>query len=660
MSYQSARNTLGAALAVLAFGALPEGARAAPELAAETAEQNRPTGENRGVGRSQAIAAEVDVWHGAPVNVTARGTVADWPSALAIDTLHYDNAIAEPADFQDWITRVPGIGATGQNGLFETFSIRGSGGNGILILAAGVPLASQRRAGVPVSFIEPYLLGDVSVTRGPAVVHFGPGALGGAVSLEPRWFTAPFATGGFASSGNETMLAAGTGGEGFSIAAARHRAGDSEAPDGTRLNTSYARSSATLQYQQRFGAMAFDALLMPSRTDDIGKSNSRYPNSQVTTYPKDNHTIGRLRVRHDGGFEASVYGHDQELTTFKQTPRKADAYACIASTDGGGTAQQTWTSGDFKNNVGVEYFGRRNVTGYDAKGTRSNRTYSLDGARENSWSLFALTDWRAAPQVTLELGARNTWIGQQQARATSRDSDNAFTAAAVWTPGEASRWSFNVASGYRFASLEERFYTGVTGRGEIIGNPNLGSEHSLGIDLGHAWQRGDWSTEVHLWQTNVDDLIQKVELQPDVEGYVNIGRARLRGAEATVGWTPVTEFSLYASGALVRGKDRDSGQAVYGIPPLRASLDAAYDIGAFTLAGRYTHRWAMTRPGFEELPRAAVDIVDAELRYRVSRDVKLKFYIRNLFNQLYYATADELSSFAPERSIGLNVVWAIN
>jgi len=110
---------------------------------------------------------------------------------------------------------------------------------------------------------------------------------------------------------------------------------------------------------------------------------------------------------------------------------------------------------------------------------------------------------------------------------------------------------------------------------------------------------------------------------------------------------------------VVRGEDRDSGQPVYGIPPLRAGLDVAYAFGDFTVAGQYTHRWAMTRPGFEELRRDAVDLVDAELRYRLTPEVKLKLYVRNLFNKLYYATADELSAFAPERTVGLNVVWAM-
>ena len=231
-------------------------------------------------------------WMTEAVRVSARGTANDWPSALATDQITYQDAIAEPSDFQDLITRVPGVAATGQNGIFETFSIRGSGSNGILILVGGMPITAQRRAGVPVAFVEPALLGDISVTRGPAVVHFGPGALGGAISIEPRWFDTPFAQGGYATAGDEAVLTAGTGGEHYSVAVSRHEAGDSESPDGTPLNTSFERESASLQFRTQVGSFNLDALLMPSRTENIGKSNSRYP-TRDTTYPEDSHTLGR-------------------------------------------------------------------------------------------------------------------------------------------------------------------------------------------------------------------------------------------------------------------------------------------------------------------------------------------------------------------------------
>jgi len=609
-------------------------------------------------GKSGA-APMATTWMGETVRVEAKGTAADWPSALATEIVSYDDAIAAPQDFQDLITRVPGVGATGQNGLFETFSIRGSGANGILILVGGMPVTAQRRAGVPVSFVEPSLLGDISVTRGPAVVHYGPGALGGAISIEPHWFDAPFASAGYATAGNESNVSAGIGSDAFSIGVARHQAGDSESPDGVPLNTSFRRESASLQYRTRVGEFDLDALLMPSRTEDIGKSNSRYP-ARDTTYPEDSHTLGRMRLRNDNGFEASVHAHDQYLGTWNRRPGSPDTFAAVGSTDIGSTVQQTFARGDFTHDVGIQYLGRRDVTAYDARRSVHERTYSLDGASEDGWSLFALTDWQVSSGFELELGGRYSSVQQDQAGAGKNDSDAAFTAGAVWTPNESNRWTLNVSSGYRFATLEERFYTGVTAQGEVVGNPNLGSEHSFGVDLGHAWRAGDWSGEAHVWRSDVDDLIQLVDLAPDVNGYANVGKAELYGAEAALGWTPTASLNLRASAALVRGKDKRSGEPLYGIPPITAELEAKYRVADFTFGARYSHRWRMDRPGFEEVARDAVDVVDADLRYRIRPSVDLQLYVRNLFDENYFATADELSTFAQERSFGVNLVWTLH
>jgi iron complex outermembrane receptor protein len=649
MARPLSRNALAAFLALGACAAAPVMA-AAPSLEGEAGAE-----EHRGESAGDADSDEA-TWTGATVQVTARGTAADWPSALATEVVGYEEAIAAPEDFQDLITRVPGVGATGQNGLFETFSIRGSGANGILILVGGMPVTAQRRAGVPVAFVEPALLGDIAVPRGPAVVHYGRGALGGALSISPRWFDTTTASAGYATSGDETSLTAATGSDTYSIAVARHQAGDSEAPNGVPLNTSFRRESASLQYRTQFGDFALDALLLPSRTEDIGKSNSRYP-TRDTTYPEDSHTLGRLRLRHAGGFEASVHAHEQYLGTWNQRPDRADTFAAVSSTDIGATVQQTIETGALTTNFGWEYLGRRDVTAYDADGSVTNRTYSLDGASEDGWSLFALADWRLAPAFALEFGARHSAIEQEEDGARLDDADNAFTAGAVWTPTDASRVTLNVSTGYRFPTLEERFYSGVTAVGEVVGNPDLGSEHSEGIDLGYAWRAGDWSSEIHVWRTDIDDLIQLVDLAPDVNGYINVGEARLHGAEASIAWTPVDGLLLRTGAAVVRGTDLNRHEPLYGIPPVTTEFEAVYTRGKASLGARYSHRWAMDRPGFEELERDAVDVVDADLRYRLRPDLGLQFYVRNLFDETYYATADELSTFAQERSVGVNLSW---
>jgi iron complex outermembrane receptor protein len=597
-------------------------------------------------------------WTGEVVRVTAKGTAADAPDALAVEYIDFDHAVAAPEDFQDLVTRLPGVGATGQNGLFETFSIRGSGANGILILVGGIPVTAQRRAGVPVAFVEPLLLGDVAVTLGPAVVHYGAGALGGAVSIEPRWFDAPFASVGHATGGDEKLVAAGIGGESYSLAAARHQAGDSEAANGTPLNTSYQRESALLQYRASAGAFDIDAFLLPSRSENIGKSNSRYP-VRDSTYPEDSHTLGRVRVRHPGGFEATVFAHDQYLGTWNRRPGSPDTFAGVASSDYGATLQQTFESGAIDANIGFEYLARRNVDAYDASRSVLNRNYTLRDASEDDYSLFAIADWRVAPAVSLEFGGRWTGISQDHRGDDSSDSGTALTASAAWTPTPATRVTFNAAGGYRFPTLEERFFTGVTPQGQVVGNPNLSSEHSRGVDLGYAWHPGTWGFEAHAWHNDVRDLIQLAPIAEDLNGYDNIGKGTLYGGEAIGGFTPNERFSLLGSVALVRGHDQD-GTPLYGIPPLTTAIEARYAFGDFSLGGRDTHLAKMDRPGFEEVERDPVDRVDLDLRWNLSPSWRLQVYVRHLFDQADYATADVLSSFVPERSLGVNATWTMH
>ena len=65
----------------------------------------------------------------------------------------------------------------------------------------------------------------------------------------------------------------------------------------------------------------------------------------------------------------------------------------------------------------------------------------------------------------------------------------------------------------------------------------------------------------------------------------------------------------------------------------------------------------MRRPGFEEVPRSAVDTLDLDASVRLRDDLELRVFVRNALDQRYFATADVLSALAPERSIGLQLLW---
>ena len=125
-----------------------------------------------------------------------------------------------------------------------------------------------------------------------------------------------------------------------------------------------------------------------------------------------------------------------------------------------------------------------------------------------------------------------------------------------------------------------------------------------------------------------------------------------------LGWTPADHFGLRGSIAAVNSNDERTDAPLFGSPPLTTELEAKYHVGdAWTFAARHTHRFAMDDPGFEEVARDSVDLVDLELDYRIAPELDLGLYLKNAFDENYFATADALSALAPERSFGIHLTW---
>jgi iron complex outermembrane recepter protein len=127
---------------------------------------------------------------------------------------------------------------------------------------------------------------------------------------------------------------------------------------------------------------------------------------------------------------------------------------------------------------------------------------------EDTWSAFGIADWTLHDALKIEAGARASRVRQAAARCALQRHAIAPSISAASGASAQQQLSANLASGYRFATLEERYFSGVTPQGEIVGNPDLGSERSLGLDLGYGLRRDSWQLQANLWRTDVDDLIQ--------------------------------------------------------------------------------------------------------------------------------------------------------
>ncbi|MEP2299615.1 MAG: TonB-dependent receptor plug domain-containing protein, partial [Kangiellaceae bacterium] len=125
------------------------------------------------------------------------------PTSQATTQIAPSESIAIPTTLTDLIEGTPGVAENSQPGLFQVVSIRGVSRQRILTLIEGVKIANDRRAGVAASFIDPLLLSNVEITRGPISSYYGSGAIGGVSNLNFTRTQGITAAAGIEQSGNQ-------------------------------------------------------------------------------------------------------------------------------------------------------------------------------------------------------------------------------------------------------------------------------------------------------------------------------------------------------------------------------------------------------------------------------------------------------------------------
>jgi iron complex outermembrane receptor protein len=98
---------------------------------------------------------------------------------------------------------------------------------------------------------------------------------------------------------------------------------------------------------------------------------------------------------------------------------------------------------------------------------------------------------------------------------------------------------FSVARRSRLPTLKERF-SRASGVGDRLPNPDLQPEAALHLGLDATWQALDWlRLELSVFDAEVRDLIEQVQISGSLDQFQNVSRARLMGAEATLGVAPL-------------------------------------------------------------------------------------------------------------------------
>lgn len=625
--------------------------------------------------RFEDAAVEVAAGHEGPVAVTlvARQEVFDeitvsatrdaagvfQPVSVAATSVSPEEKPAPPSTLQEVIEGVPGVAENGQGGRFQTYSVRGIAGQRVLNLLAGARLVTDRRAGVAFSFVDPLLLSTVDVVRGPSSSYYGSGALGGVIQAFPARFERLRLAGGYATAGDERYQAVGWGDDTWNLGVAHRQADDAETPDGERLFSRYEQWSGVLEGSwQVGGGTDLELVVVPSTGRDIGKPNREFP-ERTTLYPEENHLVASLTARKAGSYRLNLWAHPNELVT-RVTEDGAVDRVHNESTDFGANAQwELSLPGGLAGRLGLDYFARRGTEAteesFGAAGELLERTTTLDGSEDEAAIYGALR--HAVGPATVEAGARFTYLTQDNAGFESQD-DTAWAGfvGATVPLGGGFELAANLGTGLRFPSLSERFFTGTTGRGEVISNVDLDPERSVSADAGVRFYGERLFVAAYAFRNEIDDYIKRVSIEPGVRTFVNLTSGTLQGLEVNGFFQATPELRLSWEGQTIDGED-DAGDPLADVPADRAAVQADWRRGRWAVQARLQHRWEKDDPASGEQAIPSADLLSAALSFEVREGFRLSLSGNNLLDETYFPSADDQAVPAAERSVGLGLVW---
>ena len=595
------------------------------------------------------------------VVVTARPDPLDALETLsaAATSVSPDEEAAPPSSVVALVEDVPGVAMSGQGGLFQAYSIRGVAGQRVRTSIGGARIVTERRAGSTASFVDPLLVSSAEAVRGPASTYHSSGALGGALQILPRRYEGTDVTLGWSDQGDERYARAGWGDGRWSLGVAGRKAGDSETPDGELLPSHFEQWSASVQRRwDPSDDLAVDLLVLPSVSRDIGKPNTRFPD-RITQYPIEDHLVVRVRARHRDGWSLEGFAHPNALETENL---RATSYSLVESEsfDFGFTGQGELTlASGWTTLFGLEYFGRQRVRADerfdDFESGEEERMRTLDGS-EHEVSLFA-TGRRGVGRATFELGARATGLQQANRGAPTTDdtSGSLFAGVTVPVPGGIELVA-NVGTGIRFPGLSERFFTGTTGRGEILANEDLDPERSLGLDVGVRFYGRRTYVAGYLFRNEIDDYIEQVELEPGIETFVNLTSGTIEGAEVEGSFMVSSRWTLGWTGTVAEGRSAAT-EPLADVPADRVAGRVAFSEGPWSARARWEHRFEKDDPGPSEQETGSAELLSASVGRDLAKGLSLRLYGTNLLDETYLPTADDLAVPAQGRSVGVAVSW---
>ena len=640
-------------------------------------------------GRGLILTIVPLVRRGEEVVVTAFRRPESLASIPAAESVVPKWALSEElaANLVDGLLRTPGVAALGSGGFSLVPSVRGLARRRVLYLVDGARLSSERRTGPNASFVSPEDVDRIEVLRSAASVLYGSDAIGGVVHIltrEPELrdglrgrLTARFGTVN-AEKGAGLSLEGARGPTGFLLSVQGVDAGDYRSPGGRVARSAYGQGSVAGKVVHRTERREIIAGFLAARGVDIGKPN-RDAGTKPTWYPSEVQNLLQVRWTErrvwngELSFQAFVNPNSLETRTDRiDGYRTRTSTSRTRSTESG--AQLSFTRslrGGLKLEAGADLFAQTGAeaTTRDTSFAPDGKTTAVSGevpyarGERTDIGLFLTADLAGIRRLDLVGGIRWDRLSMTATPAggleasTRADRLTGFLAAS-WKLTDQLTAFLNASRAYRVPSLNERYYTGISGRGFIVAKPDLRPEASLSLDGGIKLFGRRVFAALYGFTHAVDDMIERYTLSPGIYGYGNIDNGRIEGLELEAELFPVPGWKIFGNVFAIRGRSAATGAPLNDIPPLQVLAGTKVWAGRLSTEVTAVFRSRKDDPGPAEVSVGGSAVVTASAAYRISPALSFYAVLSNILDAAVIARPDAEAMEEPGRSLKLGVAFA--
>jgi outer membrane receptor protein involved in Fe transport len=561
----------------------------------------------------------------------------------------------------------PGVHFIGSGGFSITPTIRGLARRRVLIMVDGHRVTSDRRAGTSAAFVPPELAGRIEVVRSSSSVLYGSDAIGGVINILTR-------TGGTvdkpAAERNalnfnynnvnrrvNTGVTFGYNNAKWNIYSGfQYNRGDNyKAPGQTILNSGYIYSSGLLDVAYKDKKREFYLGYIGGFGKDIGKPDRANDPGKYTTVPSESNQFFRFgysekELVKNGALELSLFlnPNTYDLSKIDTYKNRKDTSETRALNLGLKTTLIKTLGKTFSYQAGLEWFSRQDVRTSNEINNLSGAAGSVtqpmkDGAR-NDYSLFFTFDYLGIPGLEIDGGARYTYFSiDAEADGVYREKS---TGSYSFFLGVLKRLTDNVSlfvnagRAFRFPSLGESFYTGLTGRKYVTGNPALLPERSFNIDTGLKITSDNFNMGLYFFAYFIDRMIERFKDESNVYMYDNIDQGNIYGGELEVQYRPVNNVTLFGHYFNYHGRNSGTKDPLNDVPAPRLLFGAKVYIDRLWFEINYLHSFTKSDPGPAEVENSTYDLLDLKGGYYISSTFYFYLKFANILNESYFPNAD--------------------